>query len=464
MEDRLQSPALVQPVEAEPRRLLLVDDDPDVLSLLQRELEAAGFEVWPAVSAEAAFEAVLRRGHPHLAVVDIVLPGLDGLTLGRRLRQEHQIPVILLTSIDEEEIVARAIEEFADDYIRKPFRSRELVARVERLYRRVHESDRATAGEPSDSEEAVRKSLDALEACVAERRALDNVFLGRYQVLEVLGTGAMGTVCRGWDPKLQREVALKTVRLGGGVLPARKRDLLVTLKREAVALAQLSHPNVVVVYDFADAPDAAFIAIEYVEGLSLEDLLDRRSRLVPDEVIPLAAGIAAGLAAAHSRGIVHRDVKPANVLLGFDGSIKVMDFGIAGFLAQAKAESGSVFGTPGYVPPESLLGAGHAPAGDLFSLGALLYNCLAGRLPFRGKDPTKALESTLAGRYEPLASQVPDIPSALESLVQDLLQREPEDRPASAAVVAAQLEEMAAGGRLRWRLRTRGAPVVPSPG
>jgi CheY-like chemotaxis protein len=423
-----------------------------VLFLLQKELEAAGFEVWPAASAEAALALLARRGHPHLAVVDIVLPGLDGLALGRRLRQESGIPVILLTSIDEEETVARAIEEFTDDYIRKPFRSRELVARVERLYRRVHASGQGDA-------EAVRKSLDALESCLAERRALDNLFLGRYQVLEVLGTGAMGTVCRGWDPKLQREVALKTVRLAGGVPPARKRDLIETLKREAVALARLSHPNVVVVYDFADAPDAGFIAMEYIEGLSLEDLLERRRQLAPDEVIPLAAGIAAGLAAAHSRGIVHRDVKPANVLLGFDGSIKVMDFGIAGFLAQAQAESGSVFGTPGYVPPESLLGAGHAEPGDLFSLGVLMYNCLAGRLPFRGQDLTKALESTVIGRYEPLAPQVPGLPGALETLVQELLKREPHDRPASAAVVAARLEEMAAGGRLRWRLKTRRAPA-----
>ena len=381
-----------------------------------------------------------------------MLPGLDGLALGRRLRQESGTPIILLTSIDEEETVAQAIEEFADDYIRKPFRSRELVARVERLYRRVHAAGREEA-------EAVRKSLDALEACLAGRRALDNVFLGRYQVLEVLGTGAMGTVCRGWDPKLQREVALKTVRLGGGVPPGRKRDLIETLKREAVALARLSHPNVVVVYDFADAPDAGFIAMEYIEGLSLEDLLERRKQLASEEVIPLAAGIAAGLAAAHSRGIVHRDVKPANVLLGFDGSIKVMDFGIAGFLAQAQAETGSVFGTPGYVPPESLLGAGHAEPGDLFSLGVLMYNCLAGRLPFRGPDLTKALESTLAGRYEPLASQVPGIPDALETLVRQLLKRAPHERPASAAVVAAQLEEMAAAGRLRWRLRSRRAPT-----
>ena len=226
-----------------------------------------------------------------------------------------------------------------------------------------------------------------------------------------------------------------------------------------MALARLSHPNVVVVYDFAEPPDAGFIAMEYVEGMSLEDLLERRRQLTPEEVIPLAAGIAAGLAAAHSRGIVHRDVKPANVLLGFDGSIKVLDFGIAGFLAQAQAETGSVFGTPGYVPPESLLGAGHAEPGDLFSLGVLMYNCLAGRLPFRGQDMTKALESTVAGRYEPLAPQVPGLPDALEALVQQLLKRVPHERPASAAVVAAQLEEMAANDRLRWRLKTRRTPA-----
>src|SRR5262245_17711705 len=282
----------------EARSVLLVEDDPDLRLLVRRDLEAAGFQVWPAASAEEGLELVAQRGRPHLALVDIVLPGLDGLSLARKLRRESGIPVIMLTSVDEEETVALAIQEFAEDYIRKPFRSREMVARVERLSRRIREATRA-AGDA----DSVRLSLESLEAFVAERRALDNIFLGRYQVLDVLGMGAMGTIFRGRDPRLQRAVALKTVRLGSGLAPEKKRSLIEMLRREAVALAQLSHPNVVAVFDLADAPDAAFIAMELVEGLSLEVLLSRRTKLTPQEVIPLAAGIADGLAAAHAQGI-----------------------------------------------------------------------------------------------------------------------------------------------------------------
>lgn len=119
------------------RRILAVDDDPDLLRLIRRELEGAGFEIWPAASAEEALELVSRNGLPHLALVDILLPGVDGLTLARRFQEWSDLPIIMLTSVDEETTVVQAIESFAEDYVRKPFNPRELVARVERVCRRI---------------------------------------------------------------------------------------------------------------------------------------------------------------------------------------------------------------------------------------------------------------------------------------------------------------------------------------
>lgn len=119
------------------RRVLAVDDDPDLLRLIRRELEKAGFEVWPAVSAEDALTLVKQKGLPHLALVDILLPGIDGLTLARKLHEWSDLPIVMLTSVDEEETVVGAIEAFAEDYIRKPFHVREMVARVERVFRRI---------------------------------------------------------------------------------------------------------------------------------------------------------------------------------------------------------------------------------------------------------------------------------------------------------------------------------------
>ncbi len=437
------------------RSILLVEDDPDLRLLTRHVLAAAGFEVWPAASAEEALEVLARRGAPHLALVDIVLPGLDGLSLGRRLREEHEVPVIMLTSVDEEETVAGAIQEFAEDYIRKPFKPREMVARIDRLSRRIRDAARRTAVVAEDSE-AVRRSLASLEAFVAERRALDNVFLGRYQVLDVLGMGSMGTVFRGRDPRLQRAVALKTVYLGRTLDPEKKRGLIETLRREAVALAQLSHPNVVAIYDLADAAEAAFIAMELVDGMSLDVLLRRRGRLTPSEVIPLAAGIAAGLAAAHASGIGHRDIKPPNVLLGRDNSIKVTDFGIAGIASLAAGDTGHPVGTPGFLPPESLRGEGHREVGDLFSLGVVIYACLAGRGPFSRPTLAETVGATFQGQVPPLDPLVPDLPPSLDRLIGELLEPDPHKRRADAAAVAVELDEMARDRRLRWRLPDEG--------
>lgn len=303
-----------------------------------------------------------------------------------------------------------------------------------------------------DEIEDLRRTFEALQRGLTERRALEGVVLGRYQVVEPLGAGAMGAVFRGWDPRLQRAVALKTIRLSGDLAPERRRDLIDTLTREAVTVARLSHPNIVAVYDLEDAPEGAFIAMELVEGTNLERLLWTRWRLAPGEAVPLVAAIARGLAAAHDKGIVHRDIKPANVLLGRNGSIKVTDFGIAGVFAASAPSSDTVFGTPGYIPPESLQGGGHGKAGDLFSLGALLYTCLAGRQPFEAIRAEDVLLATLFGPVPSLRREVDGLPAEVESLVAALLERDPALRPTSAAAVAAELERIAAERGFQWSL------------
>ncbi|MFQ5349889.1 MAG: serine/threonine protein kinase, partial [Thermoanaerobaculia bacterium] len=317
----------------------------------------------------------------------------------------------------------------------------------------------ATGGAGGNEIGQLRAAFEALERRISDQERLDEVFLGRYQVSDVLGSGAMGTVFRGWDPKLRRPVALKTVRLDSKLKAKQRHQLVERLLSEAVTVARFNHPNIVGVFDVEDHPEGAYVAMELVDGNSLEQTIWRDKRMSPDQVVLLGVAIARALATAHRHGIVHRDVKPANVLLGEDGSIKVTDFGISELLSSLAPSEDVVFGTPGFVPPETLRGKGYDKAGDLFSMGAVLYTCLVGRPPFDGRTVKEVIRRTLFGVVEPPAKLVPEVPPELDELVMSLLRREQDTRPADAEMVAERLDELARQNGYRWQ--TPGRPAEP---
>ncbi len=226
----------------------------------------------------------------------------------------------------------------------------------------------------------LRNALLALERHAKDRQSIGEVFLGRYQVVEILGSGGMGTVFRGWDPRLQRTVALKTVHLEREIANATGAGLIT----EAIAAAQINHPNVVAIFDAEEVGEVAFVAMELVDGIGLDRYLEDRGRLDWTEIVPLGAALASGLGAAHERGLAHRDVKPGNILLGHDGSIKISDFGLAQFVTHRSEKAGQVFGTPGFLAPEALLGQPYDERCDLFAVGVILFRSLTGRYPFAG--------------------------------------------------------------------------------
>jgi serine/threonine-protein kinase len=298
----------------------------------------------------------------------------------------------------------------------------------------------------------LRSAMAALERNARDRAALDQVFLGRFQVIEILGSGGMGTVFRGWDPHLQRPVALKTIRLEGKLAKAEGEAPVGRLLAEAVAAAQIAHPNVVAIFDAEESGGIGYVAMEYVHGSGLDRYLESRGRLAWREVVPLGREIAQGLSAAHQRGLVHRDIKPGNVLLGHDGSVKIADFGLAQFVSMQKERSGTVVGTPGFIPPEALTGEPYDGKGDLFAFGVVLHRALLGRYPFQGRTLREVIQATLSGPTIAADEFGAEVPRELAELVAGLLEREPERRSGPAAVVAAKLGEIARVHHLTWHL------------
>ncbi len=308
---------------------------------------------------------------------------------------------------------------------------------------------------PKGSETAeLQRAMSAMERNARDREALDEVFLGRFQVIELLGSGGMGTVFRGWDPRLQRAVALKTIHLQG-TEPRdadKTRASIGKLLAEAVAAAQIAHPNVVAIYDAEQVDEIGYVAMEYVHGMGLDRYLEERGSLSWREVVPLGQAIAEGLAAAHERELVHRDIKPGNILLSHGGAIKIADFGLSQFLSQRNERPGMVVGTPGFLAPEALQGRPFTFWSDLFALGVVLCRALRGAYPFQGRLLRDILDATLH-QPAPLPESYPsDVPRPVVELVSALLEKNPERRAGPANQVAARLREIAHHHGLSWQL------------
>ncbi|MEM6792629.1 MAG: serine/threonine-protein kinase [Acidobacteriota bacterium] len=308
--------------------------------------------------------------------------------------------------------------------------------------------DHPGAGVGGSEIEQLERSFEVLRQRVRDSQDLGEIFLGRYQVTEVVGSGAMGSVFRGWDDKLQRPVALKTVHMDAEEIDRKK--LLKSLRDEAAITARIHQPNIVTVYDIEDRGSSAFIAMEFVDGVNLQRLLRVRGHLPPQDAIPIAAGIARGLATAHANFLVHHDVKPANILLGLDGSIKLTDFGVSQSISAATQRQDVICGTPGYLPPECFEGEDYTPAGDLWALGAVLWEAMVGYNPFRGKSLSNTVARTLNTDADPLRSLLPETPQAFSDLIVELLAKESGERPQDGEQVAARLERICAESGLVW--------------
>jgi CheY-like chemotaxis protein len=481
-------------------RLLVVDDVEDNREILRRRLEREGYGVECAENGRQALDRV-RAQNFDLVLLDILMPGVDGYEVLEQLKQDpgtRDIPVIMISALDDISSVVRCIERGAEDHLPKPFDPVLLRARIsaclekkrlrdlelEYLERVREVSEAAKAVEDgsyqpgslgrlaSDADELGRlaRVFDGMAAKVRERESLlkDRVrdlrreieaaratprsvdaqvdggnlrtgqqFAERYEILATVGSGGMGSVYRARDLELDEEVAIKTLKHQF----VTDETLIGRFKQEIRLARKLSHGNVVRTHDFGQWRGVYYLTMEYVEGITVRELIDTRGRLETSSTLAIGTQVSAALSAAHEQGIIHRDIKPQNLLLDADGVLKVMDFGIARLAEKTSTltEAGLVVGTPSYMSPEQLLSEAIDVRSDLFAVGVVLYECLTGALPFEADAPVALIAKILS--EEPLSpGRLNDeIPGAFTELILSLLAKDPDERIQTAAELGERL-------------------------
>ncbi len=480
--------------------ILVVDDVADNRDLLRRRLEREGYAVETAEHGRRALELVGTRSFD-LLLLDVLMPELDGFAVLETLKANaatRDIPVIMISALDEMPSIVRCIEHGAEDFLHKPFDPVLLRARinaslekkrlrdleVEYLHQVGRVVEAATAVEAgtyqpgalaevagrADELGRLARVFDSMVSQMKARedRLRDQVrdlreeiewarrnskefalpldggnlrtgdhFAQRYEILSVLGRGGMGTVYRARDLELQEEVAIKTLRPELVV----DANLLERFKDEIRLARRLSDRNIVRTHDFGEWSGVCFLTMEYVEGITVRELINTRGRLGVSSTLAIATQLAHSLAVAHEHGVIHRDIKPQNLLLDPDGVLKVMDFGVARLAERTSAltEVGLVVGTPAYMSPEQLMAEKVDPRSDLYAAGVVLYECLTGQLPFQAASVTSLIAKVLSQEPTPPAAVNTEVPPALSALIVRLLAKRPEDRAQTATELAEQL-------------------------
>ncbi|WP_170270093.1 Stk1 family PASTA domain-containing Ser/Thr kinase [Heliorestis acidaminivorans] len=274
------------------------------------------------------------------------------------------------------------------------------------------------------------------------------IFGNRYEIVEYLGGGGMAQVYKSWDRVLERAVTIKFLREG----LTNDEEFVRRFRREAQAIASLSHPNIVNVYDVGREGETDYIVMEYIDGPTLKEVIRRNGSLEPVEAVNLARQICDALEHAHEKGIIHRDIKPHNILLTASGRVKVTDFGIARSTTQnTMTMDRTIVGSVHYLSPEQARGLPVDEKSDIYSLGVVLYELLSGHVPFQGETPIAVALQQVQQNPPPISKSTPEIPRTLEEVVMRTLEKNPERRYGNAKALKDDLDHVFSGtivGRL----------------
>jgi len=257
--------------------------------------------------------------------------------------------------------------------------------------------------------------------------------LGRYELRRILGKGAMGVVYEGFDPNLSRRVAIKTIRKSVALDPETERTYSARFTQEAKAVARLNHPHIVQVYDFGMQEDVAYLVMEFIEGRELRGFFEAKEKFSPEEAVRIMGELLDALDYAHEMGVIHRDVKPANVMLDSRRRAKLADFGVARIQDSAQRSSAdTMVGTPAFMSPEQIAGKKIDRRTDIFSAGTILYHLLTGEQPFKGEGAWTVAKAIMQDDPPPPSRVAPSLRSAFDAVIQRALAKNPAERFATA--------------------------------
>jgi serine/threonine protein kinase/CheY-like chemotaxis protein len=399
-------------------RILLAEDYDDLRDMICELLQAQEHHVDAHGNGQSAYEASENAGFD-LMILDWDLPRVDGIEICKRHRaQGGNTPILMLTGKKSVSDKEEAFDLGADDYLTKPFHPKELLSRIKALLRRSS----ATSGGGSPIIGEFKPGM---------------TFVDRYEIIMTLGRGSTGIIYKAKHLFLNRFVALKVLHpqlIGDAENVAR-------FKREAQAISALDHPNIIGIHDFGITPEGLpYIVMDFSGGETLMNRIQSRDHLTAEEALPIFIQACEALSHAHSRGVIHRDVKPGNMLIvqNEDGreSLKLVDFGIAKFAHAGKAmqvtQNGDVLGSPLYMSPEQCMGSPLDGRSDIFSLGCVMYTSFMGREPFMGENILDTMYRRTVDDPIPFQVARPDVrlPQILllETIIFRALQRNLDER------------------------------------
>jgi CheY-like chemotaxis protein len=415
--------------------LLIVDDEETNRDLLARRLLRKGFRVLEASDGRAAL-AMIAREKIDLVLLDITMPGLDGIEVLRILRRDHSavsLPIIMVTARTESQDIVNALDAGANDYVTKPIDFAVTLARIEAQLR-LRAAMGGTPVAPALTAVAPVPAVFADPVLTPGRIGPGTVVAGKYQIESRIGSGSFGTVYRARHLGLDIGVAVKVLQKS----TAATADARARLRREGISACRIQHPNAVSVMDFGVDGIAVYLVMELLTGRSLEEELALCGRLSVSHAAAIVLPVLSVLAEAHDSGILHRDIKPANVFLHQTSRgevVKVLDFGIAKIVDDPGLTTvGVVLGTPAYMAPERFTGGLSDGRSDVYSLATMLYQMLAGRLPFvpTSANPIELAETKLRHDPLPLREALPEVSAEVDGLIMEALARDVAKRPTAA--------------------------------